>query len=201
MKAKFFILAAALSAMLLVALAACGSEVQVTREVEVTRVVTETQDVEVTREVEVEVTREVERIVTAGEGEVVEVEVTREVPVEVQVTREVQVEVTRIVPGEGGGMMMEGEDRVQAIRDAGVVVCASNNSLSGFGFINEDGNTVGFDIDLCRAVAVAVLGDADAVVYQATTAAERGPAMQSGEVDIMSRNTTWTSSRDITWLV
>ena len=58
---------------------------------------------------------------------------------------------------------------------------------------------MGFDIDLCRAVAAAVLGDADAVEYRPTTAAERGPTMQSGEVDMMSRNTTWTSSRNITW--
>ena len=197
LNAKAFTLVAALSAMLLLLLAvACSSEVEVTREVEVpvTQIVTETQEVEVPVTREVEVTREV--IVTAGEGEVVQVEVTREVPVEV--VR--QVEVTRVVevPAEGG-MMMGGEDRVQSIRDSGVLVCASNNSLSGFGFINEDGNVVGFDIDLCRAVAVAVLGNADAVEYRATTAAERGPAMQSGEVDIMSRNTTWTSSRDITW--
>ncbi len=90
-------------------------------------------------------------------------------------------------------------DRLQQVRDRGMVVCASNNSLAGFGFIDEGGNTVGFDIDLCRAVAAAVLGDPDKVEYRATTAAERGPTMQSGEVDMMSRNTTWTTSRDATW--
>ena len=99
---------------------------------------------------------------------------------------------------ERGGMMMV-SDRVAAIRERGNVVCAGNNSLAGFGFLDDAGNVVGFDIDLCRAVAVAVLGDANAVDIRPTTAAERGPSMQSGEVDIMSRNTTWTSSRDITW--
>ena len=94
--------------------------------------------------------------------------------------------------------MMDG-NRLQAVKDRGSVVCASNNSLAGFGFIDDSGNTVGFDIDLCRAVAVAVLGNADAVEFRPTTAAERGPSMQSGEVDIMSRNTTWTSSRDAGW--
>ena len=89
--------------------------------------------------------------------------------------------------------------RVQQIKDRGTLVCASNNSLAGFGFVDDSGNTVGFDIDLCRAVAVAVLGDANAVEYRPTTAAERGPSMQSGEVDMMSRNTTWTSSRDGGW--
>ncbi len=78
-------------------------------------------------------------------------------------------------------------------------MCAVNNSLPGFGFLDESGNLAGFDIDLCRAVAVAVLGDADAVEFRPTTAADRGPAMLSGEVDIMSRNTTWTSVRDAIW--
>ena len=94
---------------------------------------------------------------------------------------------------------MAGGGRLQAVKDRGKLVCASNNSLAGFGFIDDSGNTVGFDIDLCRAVAAAVLGNADAVEFRATTAAERAPAMQSGEVDIMSRNTTWTSSRDAQW--
>ena len=119
-----------------------------------------TREVTVDREVEVEVTREV--VVNVGEGEVleVEVEVTREVPVEVPVTR--QVEVTRVVEVPAEGMMEQGESRVQTIRDRGSVVCASNNSLAGFGFINENGDTVGFDIDLCRALAAAVLGDPNA---------------------------------------
>ena len=93
----------------------------------------------------------------------------------------------------------EEDSRLQTIKDRGTLVCASNNSLAGFGFIDADGNTVGFDIDLCRAVAAAVLGNPDAVEYRATVNSERGPALQSGEVDIMSRNTTWTTSRDITW--
>ena len=79
------------------------------------------------------------------------------------------------------------------------MICASNNGLAGFGFIDDDGNTVGFDIDLCRAVAAAVLGDANAVEFRPTTASERGPTLQSGEVDLMSRNTTWTSSRNAQW--
>ena len=91
------------------------------------------------------------------------------------------------------------ESRLQTVKDRGKVICASNNSLAGFGFIDDNGNAVGFDIDLCRAVAAAVLGNADAVEFHPTVAAARGPAMQSGEVDMMSRNTTWTSSRDAQW--
>ena len=105
---------------------------------------------------------------------------------------------------EGMGMVMAGEaevsdDRLARVKERGRVVCANNDSLAGFGFLDDAGNTVGFDVELCRAVAAAVLGNADAVEFRATTAAERGPSMQSGEIDMMSRNTTWTTSRDATW--
>ena len=100
---------------------------------------------------------------------------------------------------EATAMDNQGDSRLATVRSRGQLVCASNNSLAGFGYVDGDGNTKGFDIDLCRAVAAAVLSDADAVEYRPTTAAERGPTMQSGEVDMMSRNTTWTSSRNITW--
>jgi general L-amino acid transport system substrate-binding protein len=105
---------------------------------------------------------------------------------------------TKVESMESMSPRMEGS-RLQMVKDRGTLICASNNSLAGFGFIDDSGNTVGFDIDLCRAVAAAVLGDANAVEFRPTTASERGPAMQSGEVDIMSRNTTWTSSRNAQW--
>ena len=89
--------------------------------------------------------------------------------------------------------------RLAMVRERGTLVCASNNNVAGFGFLDAGGNTVGFDVDLCRAVAAAVLGDADAVEFRTVEAAERGPAMQSGEIDVMSNLTTWTSSRDAAW--
>jgi general L-amino acid transport system substrate-binding protein len=70
--------------------------------------------------------------------------------------------------------------------------------LAGFGSLDGDKN-VGFDIDLCRAVAAAVLGDADAIEIVPLTAADRGPSLQTAEVDLLSRNVTWTSSRDAQW--
>ena len=105
------------------------------------------------------------------------------------------------IPGgsEATSATNQGDSRLAVVQDRGTVICASNNGLAGFGFIDGDGNTVGFDIDLCRAVAAAVLGDASAVEFRPTTASERGPTMQSGEVDLMSRNTTWTSSRNAQW--
>ncbi|MDE2843501.1 MAG: amino acid ABC transporter substrate-binding protein [Chloroflexota bacterium] len=89
--------------------------------------------------------------------------------------------------------------RLALVRERGVLVCAGNDTLAGFGFLDADGNIRGFDVDLCRAVAAAVLGDPDALELRPTTAAERGPVMQSGEIDMMSRNTTWTTSRDVQW--
>ena len=93
----------------------------------------------------------------------------------------------------------ESSSRLDTVKERGQLVCASNNTLAGFGFVDAAGNTSGFDIDLCRAVAAAVLGDPNKVEFRPTVAAERGPTMQSGEVDMMSRNTTWTSSRDAQW--
>ena len=102
--------------------------------------------------------------------------------------------------GNGEDTMQETTgSRLAAVMERGRVVCANNDSLAGFGYLDDAGNTTGFDIELCRAVAAAVLGNANAVEYRPTTAAERGPTMQSGEVDMMSRNTTWTTSRDSTW--
>jgi general L-amino acid transport system substrate-binding protein len=85
------------------------------------------------------------------------------------------------------------------VKDRGKVVCAGRTDLLGFGYLDDDGNNIGFDIDLCRAVAAAVLGDADAVEIVPIPASDRGPVVQSGEVDILSRNVTWTSGRDASW--
>ena len=88
---------------------------------------------------------------------------------------------------------------VQTIRDRGRVVCGGRTDLPGFGYLDANGRNVGFDIDVCRAIAAALLGDPEAVEVVPLTAAERGPALQTGEVDILSRNATWTSSRDAQW--
>jgi general L-amino acid transport system substrate-binding protein len=88
---------------------------------------------------------------------------------------------------------------LDAVRARGKVVCGVHTSLPGFGYLDADGKNLGFDIDLCRAVAVAVLNDPEAVEFVAIQAADRGPALQNAEVDMISRNMTWTSTRDIQW--
>ena len=120
---------------------------------------------------------------------------------DVSATVEAQVQATVTAMGSTAAPNADADDsgRLDLVRARGVLVCAGNDSVAGFGVLDESGNIVGFDIDLCRAVAAAVLGDPDAIEVRTTTAAERGPVMQSGEVDMMSRNTTWTSSRDFQW--
>ncbi len=88
---------------------------------------------------------------------------------------------------------------LEAVRERGAIRCGANNQLPGFASVDSDGNYFGFDIDICRAVAAAVFGDPDQVEYIPLTAANRQSAMQAGEVDIMSRNTTWTLTRDRDW--
>ena len=89
--------------------------------------------------------------------------------------------------------------RLDRVRERGALICASGNDTPGFGFVDEGGNNEGFDLDLCRAVAAAVLGNPDAVEFRTVDAAERGPVLQAGEVDMLSTVTTWTSSRDAQW--
>ncbi|MCW8086743.1 amino acid ABC transporter substrate-binding protein [Sabulicella glaciei] len=85
---------------------------------------------------------------------------------------------------------------IDAIRSRGTLVCGVNTGLAGFGAPNSQGVWSGFDVDYCRAVAIALFNDANKVRYVPTTAQNRFTALQSGEVDMMARNTTWTLSRD-----
>jgi len=85
---------------------------------------------------------------------------------------------------------------LDAVQKKGFVQCGISDGLPGFSFADAKGQFQGIDVDLCRAVAAAVFGDATKVKYSPLTAKERFTALQSGEVDVLSRNTTWTSSRD-----
>ena len=78
----------------------------------------------------------------------------------------------------------------------GFVRCGVSQGLPGFSNADAAGNWTGVDVDVCRAVAAAVLGDASKVKYTPLSAKERFTALTSGEIDILSRNTTWTLSRD-----
>jgi len=99
----------------------------------------------------------------------------------------------------GTNVMAQDDSIVARIQDRGELICGVNSTLAGFGTQNDAGDYEGFDIDFCKAVAAAVLGDAEAVTFRSLTAAERPTALASGEVDMISRNTTWTLSRDTEW--
>lgn len=83
-----------------------------------------------------------------------------------------------------------------AVKAKGFVQCGVNLGLYGFSAPDDKGNWSGLDVDACRAVAAAVFGDASKVKYTPLSAQQRLPALQSGEIDLLARNTTWTLSRD-----
>lgn len=89
-----------------------------------------------------------------------------------------------------------GQSTLQIVQDRGRVICVGNSVLPGFGFLDEQGNFAGFDVDFCKAVAAAIFGDAAAIEIRPTTAQERFTVLSSGEGDVLFRNTTWTMSRD-----
>ncbi|MBB4326885.1 general L-amino acid transport system substrate-binding protein [Rhizobium leguminosarum] len=82
------------------------------------------------------------------------------------------------------------------VKAKGFVQCGVNTGLTGFAAPDASGNWAGFDVDFCKAVASAVFGDPTKVKYTPTNAKERFTALQSGEIDVLSRNTTWTINRD-----
>ncbi|MCM2472245.1 amino acid ABC transporter substrate-binding protein [Rhizobium sp. CG5] len=82
------------------------------------------------------------------------------------------------------------------VKAKGFVQCGVNTGLAGFASPDASGNWTGFDVDYCKAIAAAVFADATKVKYTPTTAQSRFTALQSGEVDVLVRNTTWTISRD-----
>lgn len=85
---------------------------------------------------------------------------------------------------------------LEDVQAAGVLRCGINSGLAGFSFVSDDGDWQGFDVALCKATAAAVLGDAGAVEYVTTSPTTRFEKLKSGEIDMLSRNTTWTFSRD-----
>jgi general L-amino acid transport system substrate-binding protein len=88
-------------------------------------------------------------------------------------------------------------DLLDSIKSRGKIVCGVSGELPGFSFVGTDGKYSGIDVDVCRAIAAAMFDNPDAVEYRNLNAKERFTALQTGEIDVLSRNTTWTFSRDI----
>jgi len=85
---------------------------------------------------------------------------------------------------------------LKSVKDRGMLNCGSNGTLAGFGLPDAQGNWTGLDVDFCRAIAAAILNDPKKVKFVPLSAKDRFTALQSGEIDVLARNTTWTSSRD-----
>ncbi|MGY8937245.1 MAG: amino acid ABC transporter substrate-binding protein [Alphaproteobacteria bacterium] len=83
------------------------------------------------------------------------------------------------------------------VKKKGFLQCGVNTGLAGFSAPNDKGKWEGFDVDFCRAMSAAIFGNADKVKYTPLTSKERFTALQSGEVDVLARNTTWTFTRDV----
>ena len=81
---------------------------------------------------------------------------------------------------------------LDTVKSRGSLSCGVNIGLAGFSQPDDKGNWTGLDVDYCKAIAAAVFGDATKVKYVPTTAKERFTALQSGEIDVLIRNTTWT---------
>jgi general L-amino acid transport system substrate-binding protein len=96
-----------------------------------------------------------------------------------------------------GGASVGNAATLDDVRAAGVLKCGINTGLPGFAYTDDAGNWTGFDVAFCKAVAAAALGDGNKVQYVNLTGANRFPALASGEIDLLSRNTTWTFSRDV----
>jgi len=94
------------------------------------------------------------------------------------------------------GIQAASAQTLAAIKSRGELICGANGTLAGFGLPDPQGNWTGFDVDFCRAIAAAIFNDPTKVKFVPLTAKDRFTALQSGEIDVLSRNTTWTLSRD-----
>lgn len=87
-------------------------------------------------------------------------------------------------------------ERLATVIARGQLICGVSGELPGFSFVDQNGDYSGLDVDICRAIAAALFNDADAIEFRNLNAKERFTAVQTGEIDILSRNTTWIASRD-----
>lgn len=102
-------------------------------------------------------------------------------------TPQVKVEVAQ-APGFG--------ETLKTVQARGKLICGVNGQLPGFSFLDPSGEMKGFDADFCRAIAAAIFGDPSKVEFRPTTTQERFTALQTGEIDVLARNTTWSLVRD-----
>jgi general L-amino acid transport system substrate-binding protein len=92
--------------------------------------------------------------------------------------------------------LAEGAGTLETVKQRGVLICGVTQGIPGFSNPDDQGNWTGLDVDLCRAVAAAIFNDATKVKFTPLSAKDRFIALQSGEIDVLARNSSWTLSRD-----
>jgi general L-amino acid transport system substrate-binding protein len=101
---------------------------------------------------------------------------------------------------EDTSVSVQNDSWLERIKSRGHLVCGTTKVVAGYGYLNEAGDNAGFEIDLCRADAVAVFNDPGAAEFRIIgSAAERGPSLASGEIDILAWVNNWSTSRDASW--
>ncbi|UOQ84454.1 amino acid ABC transporter substrate-binding protein [Gracilibacillus salinarum] len=103
---------------------------------------------------------------------------------------------TEDTSGEGGEAAGSASSTLAAVKERGHLVLGGNNQLPGFGYLDDDGEIKGFDVDFGKAIAAAIFDDPEAIEVRPLSADERFTALQTGEIDVLIRNTTWTTTRD-----
>src|SRR4051812_9667904 len=101
-----------------------------------------------------------------------------------------------VVAGLFAAATAEAGPTLEKVKSNGVVTCGVSTGVAGFSLADSQGKYTGLDVDFCKQIAAAVFGNADKVKYVPLSAQQRFTALQSGEVDVLARNTTWTLSRD-----
>src|ERR1700754_962672 len=101
-----------------------------------------------------------------------------------------------LVLAAGLSLQAAGAQTLKAVTDRGMLSCGVSQGLPGFSTPDDKGNWTGIDVDVCRAVAAAIFNDPSKVKFVPLSAKDRFTALQSGDIDVLSRNTTWTLSRD-----
>ena len=95
------------------------------------------------------------------------------------------------------GVTAASAQTLKKVKDRGSLICGVSQGLPGFSNPDDKGNWTGFDVDFCRAIAAAVLNDAAKVKFTPLSAKDRFEPLKTGDIDLLSRNTTWTLSRDV----
>src|SRR5262245_15281832 len=89
-----------------------------------------------------------------------------------------------------------GAATLDTVKQRGILNCGANTGLAGFSLPDAQGNWTGLDVEYCRAIAAAIFNDPSKVKFVPLNATNRFPSLKSGDIDVLVRNTTWTSSRD-----